>query len=840
MNESFDNKTDPEESDIAKKLRAIAEQTQAPPHFINELEQRLREKHRPRKRWALAWMDVSPTLSWVVLAIAVSFLLIWSIRTLVPAPQPAVNDTPSVTDIPTPTPVRINMTLTPVTESESYDWRGTKVYLSVPLPESPAEASIYLLKDEEQATVELSRTLAEQFGIQGEVYVPGGLYPSDTGYFITDGKQSLLVNSSRYFTYTADMAKAYNNFGAVTNPDAEQIINKFLQSHGFDFPHKIEEAGLYGGYDVMPLSPDGFPLRYEYFSSLPMHIILDDSGQVLQLECNLMDYESIGPQKYPIITADEAFQKMLDDTIPAGKIESVHSASMSEIDEWKRDYPRDETITIYGYAHSDPALDLAKPHFIQIDGYTATGNTNGIEALEPNTFIQATGEFIDDNGIGKFNVASWQPSPFQQDGLGGTLRGKSGQVSFYTELGEQLTVEPDVPADLPLPFENAFVVGVRKGDIYEWTVIDTRMSDSGHRGGGGSGGLGLYKLNLSGTPVSFPTVTPTPSVGAGKANYIVRESDTLSSIAAKFGVTVEELMAANNIPEPGVIYIDQPLIIPGMESIRPEIGQKIEAQRGIINITLYNQTDGSPRAEYVLYYLPEHALYPTIMKLEGENLDGLQAYQNRPVEIWGTVESYDEGNGMSTVKVEQYEIPFPDLQFQILRGTQKSTMVDGQIATLFTTNGDSYVQTSAGGDLGTPVLGREGDEVILEVLAIPDETVGGYPALRVFSSAMAISPKNEKPVELTITANQIYTVDERPEEMETYVPLALTIEKVELMYYVTNPHWQVDHLDGSPLYIQPVWRFSGHYDNGDEWEVLVQALKEEYLLPELAPYVTGG
>jgi hypothetical protein len=228
------------------------------------------------------------------------------------------------------------------------------------------------------------------------------------------------------------------------------------------------------------------------------------------------------------------------------------------------------------------------------------------------------------------------------------------------------------------------------------------------------------------------------------------------------------------------------------------------------------------------------------MKLEGENLDGLQAYQNRPVEIWGTVESYNEGNGMSTVKVEQYEIPFPDLQFQILRGTQKSIMVDGQIATLFTTNGDSYVQTSAGGDLGTPVLGREGDEVILEVLAIPDETVGGYPALRVFSSAMAISPKNEKPVELTITANQIYTVDKRPEEMETYVPLALTIEKVELMYYVTNPHWQVDHLDGSPLYIQPVWRFSGHYDNGDEWEVLVQALKEEYLLPELAPYITGG
>jgi len=50
----------------------------------------------------------------------------------------------------------------------------------------------------------------------------------------------------------------------------------------------------------------------------------------------------------------------------------------------------------------------------------------------------------------------------------------------------------------------------------------------------------------------------------------------------------------------------------------------------------------------------------------------------------------------------------------------------------------------------------------------------------------------------------------------------------------------VDHLDGSPLYLQPVWRFYGHYDNGDEFDVIIQALKQEYLLPELDPFVQGG
>jgi hypothetical protein len=37
-----------------------------------------------------------------------------------------------------------------------------------------------------------------------------------------------------------------------------------------------------------------------------------------------------------------------------------------------------------------------------------------------------------------------------------------------------------------------------------------------------------------------------------------------------------------------------------------------------------------------------------------------------------------------------------------------------------------------------------------------------------------------------------------------------------------------------------VWRFYGHYDTGGEFEAIVQALKEEFLLPELAPYIQGG
>ena len=89
-------------------------------------------------------------------------------------------------------------------------------------------------------------------------------------------------------------------------------------------------------------------------------------------------------------------------------------------------------------------------------------------------------------------------------------------------------------------------------------------------------------------------------------------------------------------------------------------------------------------------------------------------------------------------------------------------------------------------------------------------------------------------------AAQINTYDEPVITTDTYTPPALIIEKVELMYYITNPHWQAGGLSGSQPYIQPAWRFYGHYENGDEFEVIVQALKEEYLLPELAPFTPPG
>lgn len=52
------------------------------------------------------------------------------------------------------------------------------------------------------------------------------------------------------------------------------------------------------------------------------------------------------------------------------------------------------------------------------------------------------------------------------------------------------------------------------------------------------------------------------------AIYIVQPGDTLSSIAARFDVSLDDLMKANNISDPNRLSAGQELVIPGLEGVR--------------------------------------------------------------------------------------------------------------------------------------------------------------------------------------------------------------------------------------------------------------------------------
>ncbi|MBC7258502.1 MAG: LysM peptidoglycan-binding domain-containing protein [Chloroflexi bacterium] len=66
------------------------------------------------------------------------------------------------------------------------------------------------------------------------------------------------------------------------------------------------------------------------------------------------------------------------------------------------------------------------------------------------------------------------------------------------------------------------------------------------------------------SPVAAAATTPTQPT-----TYTVKPGDSLSAIAFQFGISLQELMAANDITDPDVLFAGQKLVIPVPGSITP-------------------------------------------------------------------------------------------------------------------------------------------------------------------------------------------------------------------------------------------------------------------------------
>ena len=64
------------------------------------------------------------------------------------------------------------------------------------------------------------------------------------------------------------------------------------------------------------------------------------------------------------------------------------------------------------------------------------------------------------------------------------------------------------------------------------------------------------------TPAADGTATPTATTGSGGQTYVVQPGDTCSSIAERFGTTVDAIREANGLDEDCTIFVDQELVIP--------------------------------------------------------------------------------------------------------------------------------------------------------------------------------------------------------------------------------------------------------------------------------------
>jgi LysM repeat protein len=93
----------------------------------------------------------------------------------------------------------------------------------------------------------------------------------------------------------------------------------------------------------------------------------------------------------------------------------------------------------------------------------------------------------------------------------------------------------------------------------------------------------VVETTLTATPTAAaPAVTSTPGPGE-PVTYRVQPGDTLLTIANQFGVTVEEIMAANGLENPNFIQAGQELIIPvgGLPTAAPTATATVGATRQV-------------------------------------------------------------------------------------------------------------------------------------------------------------------------------------------------------------------------------------------------------------------
>lgn len=92
------------------------------------------------------------------------------------------------------------------------------------------------------------------------------------------------------------------------------------------------------------------------------------------------------------------------------------------------------------------------------------------------------------------------------------------------------------------------------------------------------------RLRPSPVPPATPVPSPMPPVHTGSTHftptpaqgitpepvlYVVQAGDTLSSIARAYDVPIEELMAANHLVDPNLLYVGQTLVIPPRHTPTP-------------------------------------------------------------------------------------------------------------------------------------------------------------------------------------------------------------------------------------------------------------------------------
>jgi hypothetical protein len=756
-------------------------------------------------------------IGWVAIVIFLVAGLIWTIKALAPIPNqiPAVVSSPEPTSA-IPLPSESPLPTLEITSQEPLPTPTSSILSSAlinlmprvnftfasEIPSSPDNMTIYQQKLSDAVTADTARQVAAQWGINGEVYSSPSEGMGDVIFEAMDGSRSMrFLNFADQFIYQVgytgpDYGSALMDNGPLPSFDEQvAIVTNFLDPLGIlDLPYQTLPVETERGMVAFIPHLDGYPVIQEIGVDRSnigwIDVKVNTLGEVTMVQYSHHDFQPVAD--YPILTAQQAWDRFSNDVnLHNSRYAVLSPEGINSYQAWVRKFEPGQQADIYGWVNAYYTDQPTLPGLVMINDLPIIGDTTSMAPANRYDvhFIHAWGQIQGSSNDGiALNLAGWETSSLTEEYITGTLKTQDGQTQLIA-INRTLTL-----VDPPVSIPNGTQVGIQgvilggNPPTLNWKFIETGQiplsyGASNSCGGGGGGGGGN---------------TPNADFGGGGFASLKLESQ-----AAPINTQV---------PDP---Y--QP-------------GDEINAFTGTVFITRHLYMGGKSFDEVYLYpELPRDLATGWGYSLIGENLSGIEQFQNLPIRVWGQVDHLE--NGMIYINVDRFEPVYPGTQIQAWSGTEQIVSADGQDVILFTTSGgEKYVINSSlvwGAE--SNVIGYLGDLIEIEGYIIPDNLVGEYSVLKDLAGSY--------PPDGVIDSTQVSVWDHSQDPSSNPGAVLqgnVTIDTIELAYEAIN----LDRCQAAAaedpnmaawLYVQPMWVFNGHFEDGRRFIAQVQALPDKYL-----------
>jgi hypothetical protein len=670
---------------------------------------------------------------------------------------------------------------------------GTEFILQTQLPEVPESMPVYQMPAAASYTLADARRMAARLGVNGTVYAeqfpepdikthgPGpivqGQSPSTpASYAIFDGPRQVTVWGGT-LSYE-DHSMPMDTPNTLSNEQAQAFAEDFLKSRGLlDFPYRVEFVdGAPGAVRFRRLVNGCLVMQ----SGIQVSVAPD--GQVAQLTASGTDLIPVG--EYPIRPAWEAWNALINGDMPGGRMQyTIQYKSSSPVNGpmkiWGPEYHSGETAEVYGaiQVYLPVEGEVGQPR-LMVAGLWLDAPENELDTLSSRPFREVILEGqieASADGVLTLKVTGWkdaQSAPTKN--FTGTIHRKDQLVLINLE-GAKIFLLKHIPQD------------VEDGMLVDGNGWETGQSESG------------YPV-LEWSRLEWP------------ASSEWQPSDVNSGIAGPQLITSTATLS--------LTVVNSLLLIPRLDS-----GQAADGLEGQLQIVKMANPDGSQSRLALLAENPLDQLDGWRILLTGPGLAGIEQYDHLWVRVWGRY-VYDQ---IPRVEVERFEKAYPEQKVQAWLGTlEKATVQNQHVAVLVTPQDDRYVLASSLQWLKSEdeqmLTGRK---VLIKGVLRPEE-LGGFPVIDDLGSQWGSEVDQMTDVQDYQPTLQPEVVIAAPREDSALSGKAF-VDQVELVYYPVPDDSMSKDATTQPISIQPLWRFAGHAENGNTFEIFIQAVTSSYL-----------